>query len=198
MTTAFNEKGYSVSGISADIGNKDAVSCMFEEIKREYSKLDVLINNAALRPTASLEDIDEESWMNVLNVNLKGTFYVTQSAAELMKRRKTGSIISISSIAAFKPPQYYTGIHYIVSKGALISFTRGIAKELGPFGIRANSVTCGPIDKNESRMRTDTETGEDSFIKRACSSQEVACTCLFLASDMAPCITGENIILGGY
>ena len=193
----FNTKGYSAEGIAADVGDKNAVRVMFEKIEREFGHVDILVNNAALRPLSPIEAIDDTSWAQVLNVNFLGALHVTQTAVALMKPRRAGSIISISSIAALKLPEYYIGLHYAVSKGALLSFTRSIAKELGPFGIRANAVICGPVDK-DTGQEFSLGIKEESFLKRLCTPQEVAWVCLFLASDSSSCITGEYITTGGY
>jgi 3-oxoacyl-[acyl-carrier protein] reductase len=188
----------SILSVSADVGNRREVESMFEKINSEFGSVDILINNAALRPYKYFESISDEEWSGVLNTNLTGAFIVSQVAVEEMKNKKHSSIINISSIVANTSPEYYSGVHYASSKGGLISFTRALAKELGYIPIRVNAIVPGVIDTQEDRKEAYEFAAETSFLKRTGSKEEVAQVCLFLASDMAASITGEIVTLGGY
>lgn len=197
---AFRKKGYVAKGISADIGDARAVLKLVSEIERSFGHLDVLINNAALRQWDFLEDISDESWEKVFQTNFLGVFRLIKKTVPLLKRGLNPSIINISSIAASKPLLSPTGIHYVVSKGALLSLTRGLAKELGEHNIRVNAVIPGLVNKenDENFSKKYSSIANETFLKKLCTPQDVARVCLFLASDMAASITGEDIIVGGY
>ncbi|MDP3725706.1 MAG: SDR family oxidoreductase [bacterium] len=198
---SFLEKGYSADGFAADISDKDAVQKLISKIKNLYGGLDVLINNAALKSWRPIEDIDDQSWEDVFRVNFLGVFHVIREAIPLLEHCRESSIVNISSIAAHKSPDCYNGINYIASKGALLSLTRGLAKELGPRGIRVNAVIPGTVDNVDERSIPKEYYArliEDSFLKKLCTPHDIAHACLFLASPMAASITGEDVILGGF
>jgi 3-oxoacyl-[acyl-carrier protein] reductase len=188
----------SIMSVSADVGNRREVESMFKKINSEFGSVDILINNAALRPLKHFEAISDEEWNEVLNTNLTGAFIVSQVAVKEMKNKEQSSIINISSIIANTSPEYYSGVHYASSKGGLISFTRALAKELGGIPIRVNAIVPGVIDTQEDRKKAYEFAAESSFLKRTGSKEEVAQVCLFLASNMAASITGEIVTLGGY
>lgn len=188
----------SLLGVAADVGNRREVEAMFEKINSTFGSVDILINNAALRPLKSFEAISDEEWNEVLRTNLTGAFIVSQVAIKRMKKKKNCSIINISSIVARTPSRHYSGVHYISSKGGLISFTRGLAVELGHIPIRVNAIVPGVIDTGEKREWIYEYAEESTFLKRPGNKEEVASVCLFLASDLASYITGEIIALGGY
>jgi len=188
-----------VMGFSADIGNVSEVQTLFKQLDETCGGPDILINNAAMRPFANIEHIGADEWDSVIRANLSGTFFTTQEAVKRMRHRKSGVVVSIASIAATATPSYYNGLHYIASKGGVISFTRGLAKEVGSEGIRANSIVLGIIKApNKSNEKACKYAIKNSFLKRPGLASEVAQTCLFLASDMSSLITGEAITLGGY
>ena len=188
----------SVLGVSADVGNRKEVEDMFDKIDNTFGSIDILINNAALRPLNSFESIDDKEWNEVLHTNLTGAFIVSQVAIKRMKNKKSCSITNISSIAARIPSKYYSGVHYISSKGGLISFTRGLAMEMGSTPIRVNAIVPVVIETGEERKWIYKHAAESTFLKRPGNKEEVASVCLFLASDLASYITGEIITLGGY
>ncbi|MFA5841966.1 MAG: SDR family oxidoreductase [Candidatus Paceibacterota bacterium] len=190
--------GEFVYGIAADVGNEKEVEHMFNKIKEKYGHIDIVINNAALRPFENLHDIDKKSWDCVLNTNLTGTFNCIRAAMEMERGHKC-IFVNISSICATTQPDYYAGIHYSASKGGVISLTRSLAMEFGRLGVRANSIVLGPIDKDGQQGELMAEySRRNSSLGRPCSVDEVASTCLFLASDMSSGINGESIVIGGY
>ena len=201
--------GHKAFGIRADVGEWEEVKEMMETIDRHFGRLDVIVNNAALRHVPSLlkqaEDIralDDSAWNEMLRVNILGMVHTCKAGVELMKRGGGGSIINISSGAAVNPPPY-AALSYKTSKGAILSFTRSLAAELAKDGIRVNAVM--PI-----LIKTETESRGQQFdpalfralvdaslFGRVGTPDEVASVCLFLASTMASFISGEAIALGG-
>ncbi|MFY9462058.1 MAG: SDR family oxidoreductase [Candidatus Sungiibacteriota bacterium] len=196
----FRNHGYRADGIAADVGDETAVRAMVAEIVKRCGRIDTAVNNAASRPFDSKSFLaDEETLHETLKTNVVGTFNVSRRVAEVMKEQKSGSIISISSSAAIDGSDI-TGLDYIMSKGAILSLTRGLAKELGSFGVRVNAVIPRYM-LTERDWRLDDEmlkgAAENTLLKRLGSPKEVASVCLFLASDMASFVTGEFIALGG-
>lgn len=188
-----------VLGVPADVGSWEDVSSLFNVIEENYGSPDVVIHNAAVRPYAAIEDIDETVWNETVRTNLNGGFFVSKAAIPSMKKKRAGSIIYISSIAPLSVPDYYVGAHYIASKGGLLSMAKGLAKELGNCNIRVNAIAPGVIDTGETKpQEVSMHAQKTPFLKRQGRPEEVASACLFLASDMASYVTGEVISLGGY
>lgn len=196
----FRSRGYRAEGIAADVGDKAAVGTMVAEIIKRWGRIDATVNNAALRPF-DLRGLptDEKTFQETLKTNVIGTFNVSRRVAEVMKEQKSGSIINISSAAAVDGSDI-AGLDYIASKGAILSLTRGLAKELGPFEVRVNAVIPRYMLTERVKSLSDEMlegAANDTLLKRLGSPEEVASVCLFLASDMASFITGEFIALGG-
>lgn len=201
----FKAKKYLVMGVKADVGDIDKVLAMVQVIKNNFGRIDILINNAGLRKMGqdqTLEKILQEEWEAMLRTNIGGLRNTCQIIAPLMKEQRSGSIVNISSQAAIFVP-YMTGLPYITSKGAVISFTKGLAKEMGRFNVRVNAILPGFIEtenKKELLPRQDYFSkvlSENIALGRRGSPSEVANVCLFLCSDMASYITGEIIAVSG-
>lgn len=198
--TEFRNHGWQTEGIAADVGDEAAVGAMVAGIIKRCGRIDVAVNNAASRPFNSSDlPIDEETLHETLKTNVVGTFNVSRAVGEAMKKQKNGSIINISSSAAIDGSDI-AGLDYIMSKGAILSLTRGLAKELGSFGVRVNAVIPRYMLTERGRGLDDEGLKgaiRDNVLKRLGLPKEVASVCLFLASDMASFVTGEFIALGG-
>jgi NAD(P)-dependent dehydrogenase (short-subunit alcohol dehydrogenase family) len=201
----FKEKKYRVIGIKADVSKIEEVSLMVKEIRNNFGMIDILINNAALRKMGieeTIERVSEEEWENLFRVNLIGVKNCCKAVVPLMKEKRHGAIVNISSQAAVFVPRL-SGLPYIASKGAVISLTKGLARELGKFNIRVNAVLPGFIQKERKQ---ESAAQQDAFppallesiaLGRRGLPSEVADVCLFLSSDMASYITGEIIAVSG-
>jgi NAD(P)-dependent dehydrogenase (short-subunit alcohol dehydrogenase family) len=133
-----------VKGIKADVGVEAAVAQIFDHIGITFGGLDVLVNNVGIAgPTAAAEDISLADWNESLRVNLTGHFLCARAAIPAMKAQGSGLIVSISSGSA--KVGLPLRLPYVVTKGALLSMTTNLARELGPFGIRANAILPGAI-----------------------------------------------------
>jgi 3-oxoacyl-[acyl-carrier protein] reductase len=132
------DKGQRALPVLADVSVKKQVQEMVQKALDEFGQLDVLVNNAGVLTVSLVEDLPEETWDRIFDVNAKGTFLVTQAVIPHMKARRSGRIIHISSIGGKQgaPGQ----AHYCASKAATIEFTRVLAMELGPYGITVNAV----------------------------------------------------------
>ncbi|MCR3760637.1 SDR family oxidoreductase [Clostridium felsineum] len=181
-----------------DIGNMDFCSYAIENTIREYDKIDILVNNAAVQyPCNSIEDISNEQFDRTFKTNVYGTFYMTRAAIGKMKAGS--SIINTTSVVAFKGNEAL--IDYSMTKGAILSFTKSLSTSLIKSGIRVNAVAPGPIwtplisssfDENKVSMF-----GENVPLKRAGQPVECAGAYVFLASEMSSYITGQTIHVNG-
>ncbi|MBI3067468.1 MAG: SDR family oxidoreductase [Betaproteobacteria bacterium] len=201
-------KGAGAIGVVADVSNERAVTHMFDRIKSEFGRLDVVVNNAgmALRidgRSPRVEDTPFEYWERAIAVNLTGAFLVSRSALPLMKAHKWGRIISLSSQSA----RMYTGFGsacYAASKAGLIGFSRVLAGEAGEYGITVNCVSPGRIKTAMAATFAKAEKVEQQYIDRTPlrkvgNPDDVASVVSFLASDEASFITGAIIdITGGF
>ena len=187
--------------IQADVTKTADIKAMIERTTTELGPIDILVNNAgSLVERKKLLELTEERWDDVMNLNLKSVFLVTQAIAPAMIERKAGSIINLTSIAGRNGggPGAFA---YATAKGGLITLTKGIAKELAPYGIRVNSVSPGVIDTPFHETFSTTEMIE-GFVKtipmgRVGTSEETAKVIVFLASDAASYLCGETIEVNG-
>ena len=179
--------------------NEIEESC--NKILEENKKIDILINNAGQNHVALFLMTKIQKFKEIFEVNFFSHLVITQKIAKNMIKNKTGSIINIVSNAASEVDIGRAA--YATSKASIITFTKILAKELGNYGIRVNSISPGLTNTD---MMNDgisekimSETIKKIPLKRVAQPDEVANTCLFLASDLSAYITGENIyITGGY
>jgi len=169
-----------------------------KEIEEKIDTPDILVNNAGLTRDTLFIRMKDEDWNTVLQVNLTGTFKVTQFFAKKMIKKKYGKIINISSIIGFigNPGQ----VNYATTKAGLIGFTKSLAKELAPRNITVNAVAPGFIETDMTeQLPADVKEKylEQIPMKRFGKPEDVANAVLFLASDMAGFITGETIHVNG-
>jgi len=160
-----------------------------------------LVNNAgSLIERLRLLEMSEERWDQVVDLNLKSAFLCCKAVASLMMERKTGAIINLSSIAG-RNGGALGSLHYSSAKGGLISFTKGLAKELAPFGIRVNAVSPGVIDTPYHEQFSSPEMMKNYVnaipLGRVGNSDDVAKVIAFLASDAASYLVGETIEVNG-
>jgi len=180
--------------LKGDVSKEKAVSEMIAKTVSHFGGIDVLVNNAGISTVNLLTDTTLEEWEKLFSVNVTGTFLASKYAAKEMINNHSGKIINISSIWGVSGASMESC--YSASKGAVIAFTKALAKELGPSGITVNCVAPGFIDTD---MNSDvTEEGRTAFCEetplgRIGTPEEVAKTILFLASDSASFITGQII-----
>ena len=195
-----------MSGSIADVGSADAVTGWFDEGLAALGRLDVLVNNAGISgPRAPVEEIEEDEWYRVIDVNLHGMFHCIKRAVPVMKAQGSGAIVNISTASTRVGMPLRTS--YITSKCAVDGMTKNLARELGPFGIRCNAILPGIIDNPRGRRlitRLAAERGQTveeaheryvGFIstRSLIACEEVADAAFFLAQDTARNITGQLI-----
>ena len=180
--------------VQGDMTNNDDLQKLINEALHHFKGVDILINNAGLFNGAPLHEISDSQWDEMMNINIRSVFQLTRRVLPIMLTQKKGSIIHISSILGLiAVPQVAA---YNVSKGALNQFSRSIAVEYGPFGIRSNSICPGLIktDMTASLMK---EWSKEYPIGRFGKPEDVANACLFLASDESSFITGTELLVDG-
>lgn len=199
---AARELGPSASGIVADAGNLEDIELLIKKVKQLYGSLDILFLNAGTAPIATIEQQDEASFEELFNVHVKGPYFTVQKALPLLK--EGSSIIFTTSIGNVKG---FSGVSvYSAAKAALRSFTRTLAAELAPKGIRVNSLSPGPIETPLYGKTGLSEKEIDEFQKNIISmvplgrfgtADEIATVAVFLASSDSSYITGTEITADG-
>jgi len=192
----FNMLGYCPVLMRADVSNERDVQKMFEEVFRLYHRLDVLINNAGVSKIEVIQETTLKDWDEIFSVNAKGTFLCSREVADKMICEGGGCIINIASI--WGEVGASCEVAYSASKGAVIAFTKALAKELAPSYVRVNAVSPGVIDTSMNSHLSDIEMEEiisQIPIGRIGSGADVAKACRFLAEN--DYITGEILSVGG-
>ena len=198
-----SEQGIEVTAIAANIGNFASMTKLVEQTINKYGGIDILVNNAAANPVfGAVMDTDSAAYDKIMQVNVKGPFELTKLVQESMISRGGGSIINISSIGGLSP-EPMVGI-YSVSKAALISLTKVVAKELGAKNIRANAICPGLIKTKFSEALWKNEKVLTSIMRHQPIAEigepeDIAGLALFLASDASSyCTGGVYTADGGY
>ena len=184
--------------VPADVGLKDDVVRMFDQITAHLGTPEILVNNAGIQTWAPLLELKEEDWDRTLRTNLKGTFLCTQRAAQQMIRLGTGRIINIGS-GSNKIP-FPNLIDYTSSKGGIELFTRVAAVELGKYGITVNCVAPGAIEIERTRAESPdyaSTWGGLTPLGRVGQVQDVAGAVVFLTSPAAQFVTGQTLYVDG-
>jgi NAD(P)-dependent dehydrogenase (short-subunit alcohol dehydrogenase family) len=172
-----------------------------EKIKNLYQEIDVvdiLINNAGISQVMPLPMLEEDDFDLLVDVNVKGTVFLTKAIVMKMIRQKKGSIVNIGSIAGHRLLD--VPVHYALTKGAVSGFTCALAVELKRFNIRVNSVVPGLLEDGVARVVP--EDGREDYIEHCAVSRlgtgrEVAEVVCFIASDRASYVNGQNIVVDG-
>jgi NAD(P)-dependent dehydrogenase (short-subunit alcohol dehydrogenase family) len=195
--------GGEATAIACHTGDLDNIETLVKETMNTYGTIDILVNNAATNPVfGPVVNTDSSAFDKIFNVNLKGPFELAKRVYPIMKEKKSGSIINISSIGGLRP-EPGLGI-YSVSKAALISLTKVIAKEWGEDNIRVNAICPGLIKTKFSEALWSNDKIMNTMlkilpIKRVGTSEEVATLALYLASDASAYSTGGVFTAdGGY
>ncbi len=182
----------------ADVSKSDQVQFLFDHCIDIFGGIDILINNAGIAEMALFTEISEKQWDDMINVHLKGTFLCSKLALLHMLPQKSGNIINISSI--WGEIGGSCEVHYSVAKAGMIGFTKALAKEVAPSGIRVNAIAPGAI---KTDMLADLSDDDIKWVEdrtplgRIGNTNDIAQMALYLASDSADFITGQVFSING-
>ncbi|WP_342642585.1 SDR family oxidoreductase [Rhodoligotrophos ferricapiens] len=207
----FRAEAPEIEAAYCDVTDEDDVDRWFADALDELGGLDVLVNNAGIAgPTAAVEDMSLDGWRHCVAVNLDSQFLCVRRAVPIMKQQGRGAIINMSSTAGLYGYGYRTP--YASAKWAVIGFTKSLAVELGPHGIRVNAVCPGSVEGermdrviaaqarvsglSEHEIRTDY--AKQASLRRFVDPEEIADMVLFLASPQAAMVSGQAIAVDGH
>ncbi len=195
--------GADVSSHLADISSRAAVRAMVAEAEQLHGRIDILVNNAGIAKRAPVVAMSEDEYRRTLDVNLGGCFACSQAAAPGMIERRAGRIVNISSLmgSAWGWDEH---VHYNAAKAGIEGLTRGLAVELGPYGVTVNAVAPGFIWTAQSTSR-DHSVGPEGLeiakeyvpLRRIGTPEDIADVVLFFASDAARYVTGQTLLADG-
>ncbi len=179
-----------------DVSDESNVNSTVLDAIEKFGKIDIVVNNAALwRNFEPFEETSTEKWHTFFNINVFGTVFVSKAVIPYMKNNNYGRIINIGSVAGVYGNRNMA--MYSATKGAIISFTKAIAKELAPNNILVNCVSPGTVSNSDNPDITFTAPSDASYLRRTGSDIENANLICFLASDKNGYISGENILIDG-
>ena len=199
LAASLQSEGGSAFGFEADARNRAAMEKVVEDAVTRFGRIDVLINNAGVYPRHPFLEMTEEQWDTMQDINLKSVFHCTKLVMPHMVRQRAGAVVNISSVTFFTGHAPLT--HYVASKGAIIGFTRALAREMGEHNVRINCITPGAIEtegerKLMSREQSDTFLQVQS-LKRRIVPLDVARVCLFLSTELSDAMTGQTLNVDG-
>ncbi len=202
VVEALKAAGAEAAAFQADLTKAAEVQLLVDAVAKRFEAIDILVNNAGdLIARTPLLEMSEEFFRQVMDVNLTSTFLMCRAVGPAMVARKTGTIINMSSLAAWNGGGPGAGA-YSTAKGAIVSFTKALAKEMSPHGIRVNCVAPGLIGETAFHGRFTAPAAFENAAKgvllgRAGTPDEVANVVAFLASKDASFLTGETIEING-
>lgn len=185
-------------GYASDASKFDETENVVKKILDDFGRIDILVNNAGITKDNLLMRMTEDQWDAVINVNLKSVFNFTKAVQRTMLKQRSGSIINMSSVVGVRGNAGQA--NYSASKAGIIGFTKSVARELGSRGIRSNAIAPGFIitEMTSKIPEKDRQAWEASIpLKRGGTTEEVAGTALFLASDLSSYVSGQVISVCG-
>jgi 3-oxoacyl-[acyl-carrier protein] reductase len=182
------------SAVQADVSDPESAKRLVEDA----GELDILVNNAGVTRDGLIARMSDEDWHEVIGTNLNGVFHTCRAAVRGMMRRRSGSIVNISSVVGVRGNPGQT--NYSASKAGIIGFTKALARELGTRAVRANVVAPGYVDTRLTQAICEDMRGlmlANTPLGRFGSPEDVAAAVRFLCSDEASFITGEVLLVDG-
>jgi NAD(P)-dependent dehydrogenase (short-subunit alcohol dehydrogenase family) len=193
--------------VAAHLGRMDELRNLVDNVMKEFGRIDILVNNAGTSPArASCLETEERLWDSIMNLNLKGLYFLSQAVARIMKRQGGGKIINVASTDGYRP-EYHIGI-YSITKAAVIMVTKSMAFELAQYNIRVNAIAPGSVltrvlEGNWASLPEEQANAIKKFIadanpmKRIADPDEITGAMIYLASDASSFTTGETILIDG-
>jgi NAD(P)-dependent dehydrogenase (short-subunit alcohol dehydrogenase family) len=188
-------------GLRLDVRDEAAAKAVVAAIAQKHGGLDILVNNAGVVCTGPSDKVSREEWDRLIGVNLTGVFNCVQAALPAMLGRRGAAIVNIASVSAEKGGGAFGNTWYGATKAAVVAVTKGLARELGPRGVRVNAISPGVIETDMVRHLLTPEVREQLMprfpVGRFGREEDVANVALFLVSDAASFVTGETIAVDG-
>ncbi len=194
------QQGDKVLGLHVDVADEASVTKLFAATGQTLGSVDVLVNNAGIYPRHKFEETTLAQWEKIQATNVRGTFLCSKEVLPYFKKQGRGKIINLSSVT------FWVGgpcdlVHYITSKGAIIGFTRSLARDMGEFNIQVNAITPGAVESEEEKKYATAEQVAAvvamQSLKRRVTAYDIARTAVFLASRDSDAITGQTINVDG-
>lgn len=194
--------GGSAQAEAVDVSDEASVGAAVDRVLSQQGRIDVLVNNAAIFSTLTMKpftDIEPAEWDAVLRVNVNGMFLCARAVAPAMKKQRSGRIINMSSATVLMGRPNY--LHYVTSKSAAIGLTRGLARELGGYGIAVNAIMPGAVKTEIARESVKDEAfaaiAAEQSIHELVTPRDIADLVVYLSSDSARLMTGQILVLDG-
>lgn len=189
-------------GIAVDVTDREATARLAEQVLERFGRIDALVNNAAVYSTIvkkPFEEIADDEWDRVLDVNVKGVWLCTRAVAPAMRRQRRGKIVNVSSMTVPTAPPGFA--HYVASKAAVVGLTRALARELGPDGICVNTLTPDYIafDRDYDNRQPDmvVALAAQRVFDREQTPEDMVGALLFLVGRGSDFVTGQNLWVNG-
>jgi NAD(P)-dependent dehydrogenase (short-subunit alcohol dehydrogenase family) len=195
--SALRESGEAI-GVTTHVGDLDSLHTLVGRTVDEFGRLDIVVNNAATPLREDLGHFTPEAYAKSMEVNLRGPVFLVQEALPYLRDSPSAAVINVISAGAFLPSPFVAT--YAATKAALLSFTRSMAAEFAPLGVRVNALAPGAVDTEMMRKNTpeaQEQMAKSSIQGRAAHPDEMVGPALFLASDAASFVTGQVVIADG-
>ena len=201
VATTISAQGGQALAVACDVADSASVEAMVAQTVATYGGVDILVNNAAIYPARPWTEITEAEWDRVFAVNIKGYYLCARAVYPALKARGGGKIINISSITFFLG-KWDRLLDYVSTKGAVVGFTKGLARELGPDGITVNCIAPGAFPTDAEKIHPDPEgynrfVLENQALKRRGTPADMANAVLFFASGLSDFVTGQSLLVDG-
>lgn len=198
---AIQQAGGRAIGVKVDVSNQESLNAMADAALKAFGRIDGLVNNAAYFREVKLtpfEEIDPEIWERIFQVNVRGVWQCCKAVMPAMRAQNSGSIVNISSVVAVAGQPGY--LHYVATKGAVLSMTKGLAKECGSAGVRVNVIAPGFVITDATKNRP--VEWQQSFLKARAISREqrpndLVGTAMYLLSDLSAFVSGQTVVVDG-
>ncbi|HEB31278.1 MAG TPA: SDR family oxidoreductase [Spirochaetes bacterium] len=193
------EKGGRAFPVKVDLSDIGDIQSTVLDIKEKFGDIHILVNNAGVFSKVQIQDMTEEEWDRVMDINLKGAFFLSKEVLPMMIKQQYGKIVNVSSLSA-KRGGFTSGVNYGVSKAGLISVTKYMANFGGRYGINVNAIVPGFVDTE--MFQNHPEEKKKAVIKsipigRIARKEEIAKAIMFLSSEDSSYITGEILDING-
>jgi NAD(P)-dependent dehydrogenase (short-subunit alcohol dehydrogenase family) len=188
--------------LKCDVTNRDDVEAVVQTTVREFGQIDILVNNSGATWGTPVEDMPLEAWQKVIDVNVTGTFLMSQAVGKVMIEQRSGKIINIASVAGLggTNPTIMNTIAYNTSKGAVITFTKDLAVKWGEYGIHVNAIAPGFFPTKMSKVvieRGSEQILANTPLRRFGTENDLKGAVLFLASNASDFVTGALVVVDG-